>query len=309
MSILSTPVISISLSSDTIAGALVLPTGQLASTRSTPIPVLDGVDAVLRTVMVMCQRLYEQAAGHPIGGIGLSTAGMANPFNGLQLQVNDNALDLEATPIVQMLHDTFDLPIIIENQVYTQAMTEAHFGAGSTSKTILYLFADDIVGSALIQNGALWHGTHASAGQIGLLVADWMGEKPITLNQRVSGKGIANQYNMRSRKFRFPSLEDITQYAQYGDQLAIRVVRDAARMLGTILSPVVRMIDPDCVVVGGSLALVGEAWWEPFVSAINGSGLADLPEIPIYPAQHTEYAELLGMAVLLNQKIALLQEP
>lgn len=300
--------ISLSLSSDTIAGALVTATGDLQAARSTPIPVLDGVDAILRTVLVMCERLHEYGDGTPIQGIGLSTAGMANPFNGLMLEANDTSLELEATPLVRLLHDTFDLPIIVENQVYTQAMAEAHFGAGIKSKTLLYLFADDIVGSALIQNGALWHGTHASAGQIGLLVADWMGEKPITLNQRVSGKGIANQYNMRSRKFRFPSLEDITQYAHYGDQLAIRVMRDGARMLGTILSPVVRMIDPDCVVVGGNLAQVGDIWWEPFVQSINGSSLVDLPEIPIYPAQYTAQADLLGIAILLDQKVGLLHE-
>jgi predicted NBD/HSP70 family sugar kinase len=58
-------------------------------------------------------------------------------------------------------------------------------------------------------------------------------------------------------------MDSIAKAALAGDVLALQVVREAAAYLGIALAGVINLINPQMVVLGGSLSQVGELLLEP----------------------------------------------
>lgn len=288
--------IGIDISTVRLSGALLPAAGGVTALHSITTPLNEGAEAVVETAIVLGRRLLNLCE-QPPAAVGIALDGLLDEEGRLVYAENDLRV-LQDVPLQQMLQDAFGVPVRIENTVNTMALAEAHRGSGCNCESVLYLRADVSIGGAFVYQGRIWHGAHAGAGQIGYLLTGWMGQKPIKLNERASGAGIATQYNMRSRKFRVPALDEIIQYAAQGDQLAIRVVRDGARMLGTVLSPVVGLIDPQRVVVGGTLVNIGPVWWNEFERALRDNPLPALAHIDVQPAHFDDHAALIGTAFL-----------
>jgi glucokinase len=231
-----------------------------------------------------------------ISGIGIVISVPVNHQQGLILY-SDKLPHLESLKLSNFLQEELGHPVVIENAVNAMALLEAHAGIGQGAESIFYVFVDNEINGTIIQNGKIWRGMHSNAGEIGYLVAGWMGAKAITLGHRASGHGIAAEYNMRSRKHRTPTLEEIIQYARQGDHLAIRVIRDGARIFGSVLSPVMNLLDPSIIVVGGRFAHSGELWWSNFQAAFNEAGSPHLGTT-IVRSQYNEDAALQGAALI-----------
>ena len=290
---------AIDINGQRITGALIDETGALDALYSAPTPINDGQTAILDTIKIVCQRVLE-STDEPVSGIGISTIGLVHHLNGRILYAKDELQILQDVPLAQILQDELGLITRVENNVNAMALAEAHLGAGQDVESFFYIYADTDLNGAIVRDGQLLHGTHFSAGQIGELVAGWMSQKPILLSQKASGEGIVAEYSMRSRKFRVPVVRDILQFAHHGDQLAIRVVRDGAILLGLVLSPVISLLDPERVIVGGGLLQGGSSlWWDSFLNTLRESPLPALQEVDIMKAKMTDYPQLVGAALLV----------
>lgn len=288
--------IGIDISTARLSGALLPAPETVTALHSITTPLNEGAEAIVETAIVLGRRLLD-LCDRPPQAIGIALDGLLDEQGMLVYAENDLRV-LQNMPLKETLQQALGLPVRIENTVNAMALAEAHRGSGCNCQSVLYVRADVSIGGAFVYKGNIWHGAHAGAGQIGYLLTGWMGQKPIKLNERASGAGIATQYNMRSRKFRVPALDEIIQYAAQGDQLAIRVVRDGARMLGTVLSPVVGLIDPQRVVVGGMLANIGPVWWDEFERALRDNPLPALAHVDVQPAHFDDHAALIGTAFL-----------
>jgi glucokinase len=91
---------------------------------------------------------------------------------------------------------------------------------------------------------------------------------------------------------------EIAHRAHDGDHAAVEVFRQAYRVLGMVLAPILTAFDPQILVVGGSIA----ASWDLVVDPLR-EGLAN-PSFPVRPAQHPAEAALLGAAYLEGLGIA-----
>lgn len=283
-----------------VTGAIVDEAGNMKALHSAPMPTLEGQDAVLQTILIVCRRLLENA-GQDVSGVGISTIGLVHHGNGKILYANDDLQLLQDVPLAKILQDELGIMTRVENNVNAMAFAEAKLGNGQDAESFFYIFADADLNGAIVRAGELWHGTHYSAGQIGELVAGWMSQRPVLLRQRASGEGIVSEYSMRSRKFRVPVVRDILQFANHGDQLAIRVVRDGATILASVLSPVISLLDPERVIVGGGLLRVGDLWWTTFLNTLRESPLPALQAVDIVQAKLKDYPQLIGAAQLVLQ--------
>ncbi len=92
---------------------------------------------------------------------------------------------------------------------------------------------------------------------------------------------------------------DIAQAASEGDPLALDIIRDAARSLARGLLTLIRILNPDRIILGGGLTLAG-----PILFAPLHQSLADLasPSIgyttEIVIAQLGTHSPLYGAAAL-----------
>ena len=293
-----TTAITLDIEPHRMTGAIVDSEGTVDAIHSLPMPLNEGSQAIIETIVVLCKRLKENAPA-TVRGVGISTIGLVHHRSGKILHAEADLSILQDLPLAEAVASVIHLPTRVENRVNAMAMAEAHLGAGQACDSFYYIFADETLNGAIMQNGGIWHGSHFSAGQIAHLVAGWMSQKPITLSQKASGSGIASEYSMRSRKFRVPAIRDILQYAKHGDQLAIRVVRDGAYLLASVLSPVVSLLDPQRVIVGGILLQNGDLWWQTFTDTLRSSPLPALQQVEVQQAQIKENAALIGAAMLI----------
>jgi glucokinase len=301
----ATTALVIHLDSEFIIAAFVHSDGTIDNLQAVATPTAAGVEAILQAMLVLARRLLAQAMDILISGIGVSTVGLVHHTNGTVIRADESLALLQNVSIGKVLQNEFKLPVCVENNVNAMALAEMALGAGRNSESFLYIHADAMLNGALVQNGRIWRGSHSSAGQIGQLVAGWMAERPIQLAQRASGAGIASDYNMRSRKFREIGINEIIQFSRHGDQLAIRVLRDGAHVLGSVLSPVVNLIDPERVVVGGLLTTIGDLWWNAFCDALTQHALPALQQVEILRAEIEEHAGMIGAGLLVHESVAI----
>jgi glucokinase len=148
---------------------------------------------------------------------------------------------------------------------------EAWIGAARGARHALCLYIGDEVFAGLVLDGRPWSGAHGRAG-----AAAWLALNPVerqdyrklgSLAAEVSAKGIARRLSWRvqagdrSRVLENAggSLEAITgqlvfEGARAGDGVAISVVRDTAKYIGMAIATLAAAIDPEVVVVSGSVA-------------------------------------------------------
>ena len=147
---------------------------------------------------------------------------------------------------------------------------EAWIGAARGARHAICLIIGDEVFAGVMLDGQPWGGAHNRAG-----AAAWLALNPVerqdyrklgSLAAEVSAKGIARRLSWRiqagdsSRVLeQAGSLEAITAQhvfdgARGGDGVAVSVVRDTAKYIGMAVATLAATIDPEVVVVGGSVA-------------------------------------------------------
>ncbi|GEM_PF-5626761 len=280
--------------------ALVDQNGYFSASHSIPIVTTAGVSGILDSVIMSLKDAQKTAQEQQITlqGVGVSVMAHINNHEGTLTQVPHSLSSLVDFPLRQALEDALQLPVALSNAVHAMARYESRLGIGQDKPNFFYVLVDDDVDGALWHEGQLWRGARGGAGDIGYLVADWLGEKPITVAQRASSSGIIAQYSMRSRKFDKPNINDLMAYAQHDDQLAMRVLRDGGRIVGAILSPIVAVFEPQAVIVGGRFAH-NTFWWSAFEMAFRQSNTPNSARLPIFPAKWHEKAPLIGAGLMV----------
>jgi predicted NBD/HSP70 family sugar kinase len=148
---------------------------------------------------------------------------------------------------------------------------EEWLGAARGARHAICLYIGDEVFAGLMLDGKVWAGAHNRAG-----AAAWLALNPVerqdyrrlgSLAAEVSSKGIARRLSWRiqagdrSRVLEQAggSLDAITgdlvfAGARGGDGVAISVVRDTAKYIGMAVATLAAAIDPEVIVVAGSVA-------------------------------------------------------
>jgi glucokinase len=179
---------------------------------------------------------------------------------------------------VAMFNDGKDGPVLPGLDVVTRSTpgaaaiaAEIWIGAARGAQHAVCLYIGDEVFAGVVLDGKPWRGAHGRAG-----AAAWLALNPVerqdyrklgSLAAEISAKGIARRLSWRvqagdqSRVLDSAggSLDMITGQlvfdgARAGDGVAISVVRDTAKYIGMAVATLAATIDPEVVVVAGSVA-------------------------------------------------------
>lgn len=149
---------------------------------------------------------------------------------------------------------------------------EVWLGAARGARHAVCLYVGDEVFAGLLLDGKPWTGAHGRAG-----AAAWLALNPVerqdyrklgSLAAEISAKGIARRLSWRIQAGDRSkvldnaggSLEAITgdlvfEGARAGDGVATSVVRDTAKYIGMAIATLAATLDPEVVVVAGSVAI------------------------------------------------------
>jgi glucokinase-like ROK family protein len=164
----------------------------------------------------------------------------------------------------------FGVPVYMDNDANLGALAEHWWGAGKNVNDLIYIKISSGIGAGYIFGGKLYRGSRGIAGELSHMSID--------PNGRVCGCGLrgclstvvsvwALQERVNTLATLFPnssllngnlSLIDIEDAALAGDQLALQVVMEAANYLTMAFTSLVNLMNPDMIVIGGSLSRLGD---------------------------------------------------
>jgi predicted NBD/HSP70 family sugar kinase len=155
------------------------------------------------------------------------------------------------------------------------AIAEHWCGAARGLQQVLTCAIGSHVTAGVLINGTPWLGAHGLAGSIG-----WLALNPVEredyrrfggLEAEVAATGIVRRLVWRIKSGDRSAVadnaggdlsritaDDVFQGARVGDGVCISVVRDTAKYIGMAVANLATMLDPEIIVLGGTLATSGD---------------------------------------------------
>jgi predicted NBD/HSP70 family sugar kinase len=163
-------------------------------------------------------------------------------------------------PIRERFVDQYSVPVLVDNDVNIMALGE-HWTLDPKTDDLLFIKVGTGIGSGLILGGHLHRGARGAAGDIGHIQAgatDLVCRCGNTGCLEASAGGGALAKQLKELGYDTDNGRDVARLVEAGNQDAVRVLRDAGRLLGASLAGVVNLLNPELVVIGGDLAQAGQ---------------------------------------------------
>jgi putative N-acetylmannosamine-6-phosphate epimerase/predicted NBD/HSP70 family sugar kinase len=290
-------VIALDIGGTKIASGIVDPQGHLYHKEKIPTKSFEGGAAILEQVIGQIERLLEKHASVAPTAVGISTGGQVDRAGRL-IGTTDMFPDWVGVPLKEAVTSRFGLPCAILNDGHAAALGEACFGAGRGQLSMLCIVIGTGLGGGLIIGGKIQQGHHGLAGSIGQLKVSPEPGLYVPLEAIVSGPGLVQAYNRkRSQAAPVSSGEQVTQRARQRDSLAGQAIQEIGEWLGFGLSHALHTYDAACVVIGGSVAQIGDLLFDSARRSLRQHGHTTVAETPILAALLGPEAGLIGAAI------------
>lgn len=291
------PVVGVDLGGTKVAAALVgRDGGLLGEVVRRPSRAKDGPQVVLDTVA----DVVRAAAGdRPYAALGIGSAGVVDRASGTIVSSTDAFTDWPGTRVAAGLRDRLGVPVEVVNDVDAYALGEAFSGAGRDLATFLMVAVGTGVGGSIVLDGRLRTGAHHVAGEIGHIpVPGAEGARCACgrlghLEAIAAGPAIERRYADRR-----PPLDGarIARAAADGDECAQAVLREAAAALGRGIAGIASTLDPDGIVIGGSVSGAGPVWWSTLRETLRAEVIEPLQDLPVRAVELGDLAPIIGAA-------------
>lgn len=316
--------IGVDLGGTKIAAAVVdITSGALTARQVIPTESHAGPEAVLAR-MGQLIRAVAREAGLAIDQLGAVGVGVPGPFDqatGQTLFLPNLAGMWRGVPVRDLLQRAVDRPIWLINDARAFVLAEAGYGAGRGASTVVGLTIGTGLGGGIAIGGRLHLGLDGTAGEVGHMTIDPHGQpcgcgNHGCLETFASGPSIATQ-GMRAALMGAPTRigelagrdlnkitpEIILAAAEAGDDVARGILGRAGAALGLGVANLVTVLSPDCVILGGSVARLGEWLFGPVRAAVRERCRAIPAErVRIVPAALGGDAGTIGAAVWAAQR-------
>ncbi|SDI87363.1 ROK family glucokinase [Alteribacillus bidgolensis] len=207
-------------------------------------------------------------------GAGIGVPGFINMEKGMvDFAVNIGWRDY---PIVRILSDYLDMPVVVDNDANLAAAGEYWKGAGTGADDLIMFTIGTGVGGGIIVKGDILHGVGGMGGEIGHVTVVPEGGTPCNcgkagcLETVSSATGIVRIGNIEAEKNKESSLykqkqegiqlttKNIFEAAVRGDQTADAVIEKAMYFLGLAAANIANVLNPQKIVIGGGVSAAGE---------------------------------------------------
>ncbi len=228
--------------------AAVTSDGQLATeVLAAPTGRDFGPDDLRQQLIHLTQQARAMVGNQAIAALGFGTAGVIE--QGTLTQASNlprlNGVDIEA-----LVSEAAGCPVKIENDARCFTLAEAHYGAGRGARHLCGLTLGTGLGCGVMIDGRLHRGVSGQAGEV------WR----IPLHEHhaeyyVSGVGVVRGYESAGGKAGAKiNSAQIAVLAREGDDAALAAWQAFADDLYVVCEMVISLIEPEVIVIGGSLA-------------------------------------------------------
>lgn len=254
-------------------------------------------------------------------GVGIGAPGPLDRQRGVVLLTPN--LGWRDVPLRDMMSRLTGLPAAIDNDANCATYGEWWIGAARGARHVIGVTIGTGIGGGLVLDGKLYHGASDMAGEIGHTTIDQTGRRCGCGNYGcveayASGPAIAERAR-EALAFEGTSilpgmvngdLSQITAQTVYaaaaeGDPVAMEVVRDTARFLGTGIANLLNIFNPDVVVIAGGVTQAGDALFLPLRAEVRRRAFRPAVEaVRIVPGELPGTAGVVGAAAAFRGQMA-----
>jgi glucokinase len=218
-------------------------------------------------------------------------------------------------PLGEWLSGLAGLPAFVENDANTAALGEALFGAGKGADPVLWMNSGSGVGGGLVTCGRIYHGRPPGEMELGhlrldrdgtiteALCAGWTVDRMVLEATAKEPAGLLSR-SLADLGGKGGEARALGPALAAGDPAATKILQEVAESMAYALSHAVHLLHPEVIVLGGGVALLGEALRERVASALPGWLMeAFRPGPTIRLAALMEDAVLVGALAVAVQRL------
>ena len=220
-----------------------------------------GGRAVLVQIHALAGKLAAAAGIDPsrIRSVVIGSPGVIDPATGA-IGLVPNIKGLSELDVPGLLGEMFGIPVSIENDVNLAMLGEAWQGAAQGRDDAAFLALGTGAGLGLIINGKLARGATGAAGEVAYLPVgretDTAAAREVgTFELEIGAAGIVRRYHAAGGAGEVETVRAIFDRFEGGDTVAAAVLDDTATTLALAITALYAIVDPEIVVLGGSIGI------------------------------------------------------
>lgn len=221
---------------------------------------LAGGQAILAQIVALRDRLVARS-GIDAGRIKvavLGSPGVLDPVSG-SIRLAPNIPDFDGFDVRGALEAALGCPVRVENDVNLGVIGEHWQGRGRDAASLVFMAIGTGIGAGVLVDGKLLRGARGAAGEVSYLP---LGGDPFDPELRAKGvfeaaaaaTGIVARYAAAGGTPGL-SVRDIFDRAAAGDTSARDTLAETARLLAQGIAAICAVVDPERVVLGGSIGI------------------------------------------------------
>lgn len=281
--------------------------------------VWNHAEEALGAAKLMLPRLLAALPlGTPLLGLGIADPGMVETGSGRSLGAVHipGWQDFRLADVMTVCGPR----VVVRPSAQMKGLAEMLHGGLRGVRNGVFLDLGMGVGAALMLEGHVLGGHRGLAGEFGHVCVNPSGLDCTCggrgcLETECSGRAIASAAakartdgtllgNSLLLRGRSPDAQAVARAALAGDPLARKIYGRAGRMLGIALGGLIKLLDPEYVIVGGGLSAAGDLLMDPAKEVLRSQALcasAGLPAIRFSPLSLTQVGALgAASSVMLN---------
>jgi predicted NBD/HSP70 family sugar kinase len=314
-------VISVDINKFRIRTAIYNSSNQALTTPETIKITLNNEKATFEQICEFIHQ-HQEKSGLPVEkiiAVGISMPGLIDSIHG----VNHTYLKFGNNSLVENFEARLGRKVFLENDARAMTLAEFKFGNANNFKNVLGIFVGWGIGLGILIDGKIYQGASGFAGEFSHSpifeardISCVCGKKGC-LESVASGTAIVRMANeailtdsdsilgrmaKESKGEVEPNL--VVDAALAGDQRAITILSEVGLNLGRGISILIQLLNPELIIIGGSVAEASQYLITPIQQALNIYSMAKSREntqISLYKLGKD--VGLLGGVAVVNEKI------
>ncbi|MFA3919526.1 ROK family transcriptional regulator [Ruegeria hyattellae] len=185
----------------------------------------------------------------------IGVPGVLEPDTG-HIRMSPNIADVDKLNFPALLEEQLGIEVIVENDVNLAALGEHWMTQRAGYDDLAFVSVGTGIGAGLVIGGELVRGATGGAGEIGFLPFGADPNEPESLavgalERATATSAIIDLY--RRETGRSVTVPEIFDASSVGDTVASEVLRCVANQIARAIVAICSVVDPSCVVLGGSI--------------------------------------------------------
>lgn len=276
-------------------------TGEAVKKNIYKVDVSNNLDELVESIIFVINSIVSDSAvaEEKILGCCIAFTGIVDYLRGIV--VMSGVLFNLNLQLLDKLKHRFSFPILLENNANAAAIGEKWIGQGKNKNNFLVLLIEfdknvSGLGIGIILEGNIYRGASFSAGELYPHMPNLRQLIDIVRPRFPEGK-ILKDYISSPEEL---DVNRLIEMARQGDHIALLIFSMFGRKVGEIIAPSIALLNPDTLIITGTIAELGEIIIDPIENAIQMNVLAVTSNsLKIAAGKNRQFSVSIGAASLV----------